>query len=178
RLSPVKGHKFLIEAFSEVCKVNKRVKLACIGYESELSFDWLKDLAKEYNVADKLICVGRRNDIEKVIADIDIGLISSIGSEANTRAGLEYMASGKPVVGTSVGVIPEVIVDKVTGFVVPHSNSKALAEAILKLVQNNAMRQLMGQSSRHRAEQVFSLKRFAQDMEKTYRSLLERKTVK
>ncbi|MFA6749270.1 MAG: glycosyltransferase family 4 protein, partial [Candidatus Riflebacteria bacterium] len=119
-----------------------------------------------------------RNDIEKVIADIDIGLISSIGSEANTRAGLEYMASGKPVVGTSVGVIPEVIVDKVTGFVVPHSNSKALAEAILKLVQNNAMRQLMGQSSRHRAEQVFSLKRFAQDMEKTYRSLLERKTVK
>ena len=178
RLSPVKGHKFLIEAFSEVCKINKRVKLACIGYESELSFDWLKDLAKEYNVADKLICVGRRNDIEKVIADIDIGLISSIGSEANTRAGLEYMASGKPVVGTSVGVIPEVIVDKLTGFVVPHSNSKALAEAILKLVQNNAMRQLMGQSSRHRAEQVFSLKRFAQDMEKTYRSLLERKTVK
>ncbi|MDD3001485.1 MAG: glycosyltransferase family 4 protein [Candidatus Riflebacteria bacterium] len=178
RLSPVKGHKFLIEAFSEVCKVNKKVKLACIGYESELSFDWLKELAREHNVADKLICVGRRTNIEKVIAGIDIGLITSIGSEANTRAGLEYMASGKPVIGTSVGVVPEVIADKVTGFIIPHSDSRALSEAIMKLVQNNAMRQLMGQSSRYRAEQVFSLDKFAQNMEKTYRNLLERKSVK
>ncbi len=175
RLSPVKGHEYAIEAIAEVKKNYPNVKLVCTGYESERTFDWLKAKAKDFGVLENLICLDRREDIENVIAAFDIGIITSVGSEANTRAGLEYIASGKPVVGTSVGVIPEVILDNEAGFIVGPKKPQELAHGIGKLIGNPALRQIMGQKARARAELYYSHDKFGENFEKVYKKLLEEK---
>lgn len=175
RLSPVKGHEYALEALAKIKQKHPKVKLVCTGYESERTVAWLKNLAKELGVLDNLIYLDRRKDIQNVIATFDIGIITSIGSEANTRAGLEYIASGKPVVATSVGVIPEVILNSEVGFIVPPQNSEELAINIMKLIENPAMRQLMGQRGRTRAELYFSPKKFGESFEAVYKQLIEEK---
>jgi glycosyltransferase involved in cell wall biosynthesis len=176
RLSPVKGHEYALEALAQVKKKHPKVRLVCTGYESERSVSWLQGLAQELGVLDNLIYLDRRSDIQDVIAAFDIGIITSIGSEANTRAGLEYIATGKPVVATSVGVIPEVVLDNEVGFIVPPQNSHELAAGIIKLMENPAMRQLMGQRARTRAELYFSPKKFGDSFEEVYKQLLEEKS--
>lgn len=172
RLSPVKGHEYAISALAKLKTVSEKIKLVCVAYESERTFEWLKNLAQEKGVADRLICVNKRTEIPEIVAGFDIGILCSLGSEANTRSGLEYMASGKPFVGTSVGVIPEVILNDETGYLVKPGDSQALADAIVKLALNPAMRQLMGQQARNRAESLFSIQKFGESLEEVYKRLI------
>jgi len=107
-----------------------------------------------------------------VLAALDIGLITSIGSEANSRAALEFMASGKPVVGTSVGVIPEIVHHEEQGYIVEPRNAGATAAALEKLITSPILRQRLGNSARQSVETNFSLPRFGRVMESVYQKLL------
>ncbi len=172
RLDPVKGHEYAIEAFSKIKDIETPFRIIALGYENERTFSWLKELAQKFGVLDRLHCFDYRNDIEKVLSSLDLGLISSIGSEANSRAALEFMACSKPMVATSVGVIPEIIQDGEQGFIVPPGNSVKTAEALKKIIQNPFLREKMGKSARSRTMENFSLKKFGSVMEHVYQKLL------
>ena len=73
------------------------------------------------------------------------------------NATLEAMAAGKPVVGTRIGGIPEMVVDGETGVLVPVSDPPALAEAIGSLVADPALRIRMSDAARRRAYQTFGI---------------------
>lgn len=172
RLDPVKGHEFALEAISRLKNLPVKFRLVALGYENERTFAWLKKLAEDLGIADKLVCLGLRKDLPDVLAALDIGLITSVGSEANSRAALEFMASGKPVVGTSVGVIPEIIHNGEHGFIVPPGNSQETAAALEKLITNPILKQKMGLAARQQILDNFSLSKFGQVMESVYAKLL------
>ncbi len=172
RLDPVKGHEYAVEAIAALKELPLKFKLVAAGYENERTFDWLKNLAAEKGVGDRLICLGLRKDLPEVLAALDIGLITSVGSEANSRAALEFMASGKPVVGTSVGVIPEIVHDGEHGFIVGPRNSSETAVALEKLLTSHILRSKMGKAAREHVEANFSLPRFGLMMESVYKKLL------
>lgn len=172
RLDPVKGHEFALEAISRLKELPVNFKLVTLAYENERTHEWLKNLASELGVLDRLVCLGLRKDLPDVLAALDIGLITSVGSEANSRATLEFMASGKPMVGTSVGVIPEIIQDDEQGYVVPPRDSAATANALEKLISNPVLRNRMGKAARKRVEENFSLEKFGQVMENVYKGYL------
>lgn len=172
RLDPVKGHEYAIGAISALKDLPVKFKLVAAGYENERTFDWLKKTAAENGVADRLICLGLRKDLPDVLAALDIGLITSVGSEANSRAALEFMASGKPVVGTSVGVIPEIIHDGEHGFIVQPRSSSETAAALEKLLTNHVLREKMGKAARENVKTNFSLPKFGLVMEAVYKKLL------
>ena len=174
RLSPIKGHEYALKAVSMLTDLPKQVKLLCIGYESERTAQWLKEEAARLGMSDRLRWVGRRDDLPEILNSLDIGIISSLGSEANSRATLEYMASGLPVVGTSVGVIPEIIADNETGFVVAPGNAEAMCDAIKKLVLDPELCKRMGEASRKRIEEHFTLQRFGSIMENVYKGLVKK----
>lgn len=175
RLSPVKGHEYALKTIAALKDLPKTVKLVCVGYECERSIDWLKEQAEYFGVSDRLSFVGRRDDLPSVLASMDVGIITSIGSEANSRATLEYMASGKPVISTRVGVIPELIVEGETGFITEIRDSEAMAEKIKYLALNPEICKQMGIASRKRIEEHFVLKQFGLETEKVYKKLLEAK---
>ena len=67
---------------------------------------------------------------------------------------LDAMACGKPIVATTAGGIPEVVVDGETGFLVPPRDHEAMADAIVRLLKDEGLRQQMGEAGRARAQQA------------------------
>jgi glycosyltransferase involved in cell wall biosynthesis len=177
RLDPVKGHEYALEAMKLLKDVKPGCRLVALGYENERTFKWLHSLAEQLGIGDRVVSFGLRKDLPEVIAGLDIGLITSIGSEANSRAALEFMASGKPVVGTSVGVIPEIISDDEQGYIVAPESPKETAEALKKLITNPAQRKLMGEKARLRVEENFSRAKFGKVMENVYLRLIDKNKV-
>lgn len=168
RLDPVKGHEYALEAMARLAALPIQFKLVILAYENERTFSWLKTLAHGLGISNHMVYLGLRKDLPDVLAALDIGLVTSVGSEANSRATLEFMACGKPVVGTSVGVIPEIIQHDEQGFIVPPRNSFATADALEKLLLNPVLRMRMGKSARQKVLDNFSNEKFGQVMENVY----------
>jgi glycosyltransferase involved in cell wall biosynthesis len=78
----------------------------------------------------------------------------------------------RPVVGTWVGGLPEVVVDGETGLVVAKEDPVALAGAIIRLLTDPQRATAMGQSARRRALERFGWERFLTDYDALYRRLM------
>ncbi len=90
---------------------------------------------------------------------------------------VEAMRWGTPVVGTTVGGIPEVVEDGRSGLLVPPESPYDLAAALVKLLTNPDLRSRLGAAGRKRAEVEFSAERMARRTESLYRELLARRSV-
>ncbi len=168
RLDPVKGHEYALQAMKILQNAKVKCRLVALGYENERTFAWLHELADSLAIGDKVVSFGLRKDLPEVLSNLDIGLITSIGSEANSRSALEFMASGKPVVGTSVGVIPELIADGEQGFIVRPKDACHTAAALQKLLENPLLRTRLGNNARQRVDENFSLEKFGKVMANIY----------
>lgn len=82
---------------------------------------------------------------------------------------LEGMASKLPLVATKVGYVPNVIQDNRNGILVPSEDVKSLADAIIKLLQDEALRRCLGVAAKRRVESEFSADRMAADYMRIYR---------
>jgi glycosyltransferase involved in cell wall biosynthesis len=100
--------------------------------------------------------LGFRKDAPRLVQAFDIIAVPS-HVEPLGNATLEAMAAGRPVVGTRVGGIPEMVVDGETGCLVPPSNPPALAGAIRSLVDDVQLRARMSAAARQRAHQTFGM---------------------
>lgn len=173
RLSPVKGHKYFIQAAEFILKITPQAKFIIAGGNAQIKASQLKEMVKESNMENNFRFVGRVDDIREIISIFDVGVVASVGSETICRVLLEYMAMGKPVVGTSVNAISEVIQDGVNGFVVPPGDKQALGEAILQLLEDKEKRINFGNAGRSSVERDFSLEQFAKKTEEVYFELLK-----
>ena len=173
RLSPVKGHKYFIQAAEIVLKKTPRVKFIIAGEDAQIMASELKEVVKKSNLENNFRFVGKIDEIREIISIFDVGVVASVGSETICRVASEYMAMGKPVVGTSVNAIPEVIQQGVTGFVVPPGDGEALGEALLKLLGDKEKRINFGNKGRSSVEKKFSLEQFAKNTEEVYIELLK-----
>jgi glycosyltransferase involved in cell wall biosynthesis len=88
---------------------------------------------------------------------------------------IEAQATSKPVVCTNVGGVADIIEDGVTGYVVPRDDVSAFADAVTRLVNDEVLRQSMGQQGREAVIQRFSYQRLVRDMDGYYRKLLDKK---
>ncbi len=173
RLSPVKGHKHFIQSAELVVKKIPKVKFIIAGEDAQIKAKELKELVKKSNIENNFRFVGKVGDIREVVSLFDVGVVASIGSETICRVASEYMAMGKPVVGTSVNAIPEMIQHGVNGFVVPPRDGEALGETILKLLEDKEKRINFGKAGRSSVEKNFSLEQFAKKTEEVYFELLK-----
>jgi glycosyltransferase involved in cell wall biosynthesis len=87
------------------------------------------------------------------------------------NATLEAMAVGRPVIGSRVGGIPEMVVDAETGLLVPPSSPTTLADAIERLVNDPLLREQMSRAARARAGTAFGMRAHASALEAYYDNL-------
>jgi glycosyltransferase involved in cell wall biosynthesis len=85
---------------------------------------------------------------------------------------LEAMSSGRPVVSTAVGGVPEQLANGECGLLTPPGDSEALAKAIIKLLQDSDARESIGSRARARATALYSLDRMTERYMKLYTSEL------
>jgi len=174
RLSPVKGHKYFIKAADFILKnFTRKVKFLIAGEDAQVKAYRLKEMTDQLRIRDSFCFVGRVDDIRKIISLFDVGVVASVGSETICRTALEYMGMGKPVVGTNINAVPEIIQDKVNGLIVPAMDSENLGKAILQLLKDEEMRKNYGKASRKIIDEEFNLNRFGELTEKVYYQVLE-----
>ncbi|OGL49586.1 MAG: hypothetical protein A3C43_06605 [Candidatus Schekmanbacteria bacterium RIFCSPHIGHO2_02_FULL_38_11] len=180
RVDRTKGQDLLIEAFASLNKRHENLRLMIVG-ESSLRdrqyFYKLKDFSNSLNLRNKVIFTGYRKDIPEITAAFDIAVFPSLPSsnEGFGRSIIEAMAMKKPVVASATGGIPEVVVDSITGEIVPPNDSEKLADAIEKLVIDEKRRVSMGEKGYERVIEKFTMERNVKEIEKLYLSLLEDK---
>jgi glycosyltransferase involved in cell wall biosynthesis len=107
-------------------------------------------------MADAVRFLGPRTDIPDLLAACDLVVLPS-AAEALPTALIEAAAAGRPVVATRVGGIPEVVVDGVSGLLVPPCNPAALADSIATLLFDRARARLYGAAARGIARSRFSV---------------------
>jgi len=156
-LIPYKGHRDLFNALYQVKhSLPTGWRLLCVGQDRNDGFQVeLISLTKELGLTENVLLLGSRNDIPDLLLSADIGVLCS-HEEGFSNAVLEGMAAGLPMVVTNVGGNAEAILDKETGYVVEPRNPKALAAAIIGLVENPEIRSKFGRKAKQRVEQHFS----------------------
>jgi glycosyltransferase involved in cell wall biosynthesis len=99
--------------------------------------------------------LGEVADVRPIVAQADIVVLPSYYPEGIPRSLLEAAAMGKPLITTDAVGCREVVVDGVNGFRVPVKDSRALAEAMIRLVEHPELRELMGKEGRAKVEREF-----------------------
>lgn len=102
--------------------------------------------------------LGATDDVRAVLTEYDVFVLPSY-REGLSRSALEAMAMGKPVVTTDVPGCRETVQDGINGFLVPARDSEALAEAMLRFVEQPALVMSMGEASRRIAKSRFDVRR-------------------
>lgn len=128
-------------------------------------------LAAASGLGDRLHLLGARQDVPMLYRALDVAVLSSHPIvETLPVTLLEAGACGTPAVATAVGSVAEVIAEGETGFVVPSGDAAAMAERIISLLRDAALRERMGAAARRRVEERFDQR----DMVKRYEELFER----
>jgi glycosyltransferase involved in cell wall biosynthesis len=114
---------------------------------------------------------GERSDIAKIWADSHIAVLPSYYGEGVPKALLEAAASGRPMLATDMPGCREIVVDGVTGILVPPRDVTALADGLEVLAREKARRQRLGAAARELVEREFSEALVVEQTMALYRSL-------
>ena len=155
RLGPIKGQEFVLRAAKEVLAKRPDARFLIIYGDVEDKDKFLFAL-RASPLGDRFVLVGPGQDYLSAMQAAQVAVIPSVGSEANCRVALEWMALKKPVIGSRVGVIPEIIEHGATGFLVQPRYSDTLADCILGLIENPVRARRMGETGRQRLKNLFS----------------------
>lgn len=165
RLDEQKGHRYLLEAFCDVRKTLPGAVLLIVGDGRLRSY--LEDHVRQLGLKEAVIFTGFRNDVDAVMAAIDVFVLPSIW-EGFGLVLLEAMRAAKPIVASRVSAIPEIVVDHQTGLLVTPADTTSLARALTDLLSNHEARRMMGEAGRRRLVQSFSCDRMIESTTEVY----------
>lgn len=136
-----KNHQQMIQAVELLKQRGKSVKVLCAG-EGSL-FDEVVAEVEKRGLSDSIHMLGYRTDIKELIGVSDIGILLSY-REGLPRNIMELMACGKPVIGTNIRGIRDLVIDGETGFLVPVGDAVTTANCIEKLMSDAELVSVMG----------------------------------
>ncbi len=139
RFDWVKGQKELIEAVAQARTLlpDHSIKLMLLGFETDTSEAQVRQWICQNHMEDVTVITGERPDVTACISAFDLGVISSLWSETIARAALEIMSCSIPLIGTSVGVMPDLLGPHA---LVPPGDVSALTQCLVKSVKEPAFR--------------------------------------
>jgi len=173
-----KGTDTFVEMAAEVLKKRKDVKFLSVGAKGDRRLmRSLRKSIKNASIEKYITFLGYRNDIGRILREIDIYVVSS-RTESFSLTAVEAMAAGKPVLATRCGGPEEIVVDGETGVLVPREDPRAMADAVMGLIENPQTIQKMGMSGKKRYEKYFAPGLHHRAIEDIYSGLEGRKQLK
>lgn len=171
RLAKVKNQALLIDAFALICQRHpeliQQCKLVIIG-DGPCRTE-LEHLAQSYQLDSKIIFAGNRSDVAQLMQNLDIFVLPSL-AEGISNTILEAMASGLPVIATSVGGNSELLPPNLhASNLIPSNDAPALAFALIRYLQSSEARLTDGALLKKHCQQHFSIAR----MVERYRTLYD-----
>jgi glycosyltransferase involved in cell wall biosynthesis len=176
RVAPEKDHETFLGAAQELARRTPQARFVLCGEGATAENGSLVRSIAEHGLLDRVLLLGRRDDVERVLNAFDVATLSS-HTEAFPLAVGEAMASGVPCVVTNVGDCAFVVGD--TGRVVPPRDPQALAAGWEELVRRGPeSRRLLGLAARNRIEARFGIRRIAAEYAALYRRVLDEAAAK
>jgi glycosyltransferase involved in cell wall biosynthesis len=178
RLDPIKNHALLLHAFAAVARRMDDALLLIAGEGPEL--DRLRALSASLDIEGRVRFLGKRSDIDQVLAALDVFALSSF-SEGTPMTLIEAMAASVPIVSTAVGGVPEIVRDGVEGLLVSGTPSDLTrgdreneyvdryAAALIRALTDPACAAELARHALARAKSDFSLDAIAERYVAIYR---------
>lgn len=166
-----KGHEFLIRAMSKVVQQQPDLLLLMIG-DGPL-MEEQRTLVDELNLQDHILFLGAQKNVFEYLNIMDIFVLCSRW-EGMPISLVEAMYMGKPILGTNVTGISELVEHQVNGLLVRPESEDALADALLKMLSSCDLHE-MGKASEAKAQQMFSAAKMVSEVEGIYDELLQRR---
>ena len=143
-------------------------------YEYERS---LHEMTEQLGMSGSVEFLGFRDDVAKLMSQIDIVVHASTLGEPFGQVVIEGMAAGKPLVATDGGALPEIVIPGETGYLVAMGSAEEMALALERLLADPVQARAMGQAGRRRVEGLFTIRQTARKMEAVYDALFARRRI-
>src|SRR6202163_2086548 len=164
-LVPHKGQRHLVDAARVVVREVPDARFVILG-EGELR-EQLERQVRDHHLEKHVFLPGFRTDVLGCIKGFDVFAMSSVTEGLGTSL-LDAMACSKPIVATSVGGIPEVVVDGENGLLVAPRNHATMADAIVRLLTDEGLRGRMGEAGFARVRERFTVERMVSETAAVY----------
>jgi glycosyltransferase involved in cell wall biosynthesis len=173
RLHHEKGLDVFLNAAARIAARWSDARFVIIGSGPDRAA--LESHAERVGIGSNVAFLGERGDAQELLGAMDLFVLSS-PEEGMPNVVLEAMAAARPVVATSVGGTPEVVVDGVTGLLVPPGNPERLAAAIEAVLADSARMKAMGRQGRERVQKHFRVDTMVARTVAVYEELLMEKS--
>lgn len=156
-----KGVDYLLRAVALSRQTLPDIFLALIGPGPETEVEKLRQMMANLGLNDSAHYFGSKvySIIPEYINAADIGVVPSVWFESSGRTSLDMLSCGLPVIVTGVGGLPEYSKDGVTGVIVPPKDEKALADGIVKILSDNALRKHLSQGARQHVTENYTFEK-------------------
>ncbi len=178
RLVDWKGPDYFIEAAAMVAAELPEARFMLVGdaiFGERSYVDDLEALARARGLEGRVIFTGFRDDVEEIIASMDLLVHASVLPEPFGLVIIEAMAQGLPVVATRGGGVGEIVDDGETGILVPPRDAAAMAAAISTLLADPARAKSMGEAGKKAVAERFDLREKVREMEAEMQAVLKEK---
>ncbi len=173
-----KGFEYLIKALKEVLKVHNNVHLKIVG--SGPLEDQIKKLIKDLKLENNVQMLSNLSDqkLLETYNSSDLFVLPSITDSQGNTEGLgvvllEAMACKLPVIASNIGGIPDIVHDGETGLLVPEKDSIEMSRSIIKLIENEDLRENLTFKGYHMVKEYFSWEKIAKDYINVYKTILK-----
>ncbi len=161
-----------MEAAAKVIKQNPKVHFMVIGRSSQREETVIKPM-KELGIENHVTLPGYLIDnYVDTMATLDAFTLMIPGFDGTARAMREAMALGKPCVVSEIGMLPEIVQHEKSGLVFQFKSSDSLADAWLRLINNEEERKAMGEYAAQQAQDEFRMDKVGPALEEFYQKLL------
>jgi glycosyltransferase involved in cell wall biosynthesis len=168
-LRPEKNHDRFLRVAKEVARRLPEARFVVAGGGPERPR--LEAYARSLGIEGLVRFTGVRRDIPKLLAASDVVALTS-DTEVFPMALLEAMAAGKPVIATRVGGLDELVVEGVSGILVPVDEEHRFTNLLSQLLSDSSQAQSMGEAGRKVVLKRFTVEHMVQDHERLFKSLL------
>ena len=157
RAAPEKGIEYLLEAFDLACARWEPPYPALVFFGDGPDLERLRGIAASLRFREHVSLPGYLDGAADLLEGADVCVVPSVWQDALPLAVLGAMARGRPVLGTRVGGVPEMIEDGTSGLLAPPRDPRALANGLEHLVANEELRRSLGRQARRRVARHFRL---------------------
>jgi glycosyltransferase involved in cell wall biosynthesis len=170
-----KGIIFFIEAAKKLSERMPKTTYIVVGDDLLNKGKYrqkMEAMVKRFGLEQKFIFTGFVKEIPEVMAAIDILILASL-QEPFGRVVIEAMAMKKPVIATKVGGVSEIVLNGESGFLIPPSDSDAIANKAFVLLKDKKLAKIMGERGRCRVEKYFTIQQNIENITALYKDILE-----
>lgn len=164
-----KGYRYYLQVAERIVKEYDNVKFLIVG--SGPYQDVIKRKVKEMDLSDSVIFTGFRTDVEDVFSIFDIKVLTSLW-EGLPRVLIQAAAVGKPIVTFDVDGAWEIVEENKNGFIVPMKDVDEMVEKVKLLLDDRKLRENMGDYSRTRIGDQWSVEKMVREIDQVYQELI------